>query len=170
MIDKKEFLEAVDYRITEGSTYGWKCFGPTAYSLDSWNGDQDGFCASIVFDTKTQVVYQASVYDYRNNRAYRLTNPDFAELHRKEAESHDVDMKQAWDDVEYTDLDVVSDFVEKLVAIANEEDYDTRVQIEVNFADDELLRYMKLAHEHDMTFNAFVEEALRTAIEKHGPS
>lgn len=167
MIDKKEFLEAVDYRITEGSTYGWDCFGPDAYTLDSWNGEQDGHSAGIVFDTKTQVVYQASVYDYKNNRAYRLTNPDFVELHRNESDSRDVNSKQAWDDVEYTELDVVNDFIEKLVAIVNEEEYDTRVQIEVDFADNELLQYMKLAHERDMTFNAFVEEALRTAIEKH---
>jgi len=167
MIDKKEFLEAVDYRITEGSTYSWNCFGPNAYALDSWNGEQDGHSASIVFDTKTQVVYQASVYDYKNNRAYRLTNSDFADSFLDESSDRGVDSKQAWDGADYTELDVVGDFIEKLVAIVNEEDYDTRVQIEVDFADDDLLQYMKLAHERDMTFNALVEQALRSAIEKH---
>ncbi len=33
------------------------------------------------------------------------------------------------------------------------------------FLDEELLQYMKLAHDRDMTFNEFVEEALRCAIE-----
>lgn len=38
--------------------------------------------------------------------------------------------------------------------------------IEVDFSDEELLQYMKLAHEQDITFNKFVENALRAAIEK----
>jgi hypothetical protein len=37
----------------------------------------------------------------------------------------------------------------------------------VDFSDEELLKYMKLAHERDMTFNQFVEEALRAAIEDY---
>ena len=38
--------------------------------------------------------------------------------------------------------------------------------IDVDFGDEELLQYMKLAHEQDITFNKFVENALRAAIEK----
>jgi hypothetical protein len=33
-----------------------------------------------------------------------------------------------------------------------------------------LLKYMKMAHERDMTFNAFVEEALREAIARDIPT
>lgn len=40
--------------------------------------------------------------------------------------------------------------------------------IEVDFSDEELLQYMKLAHEQDITFNKFVEIALRRAIEEAG--
>jgi hypothetical protein len=39
--------------------------------------------------------------------------------------------------------------------------------MQVDFSDEELLKYMKLAHEQDMTFNEFVEQALRAAIEQH---
>jgi hypothetical protein len=38
-------MEVTDYRITEGSTYQWHCYGNNAYALDSWNGDQDGHTA-----------------------------------------------------------------------------------------------------------------------------
>ena len=38
--------------------------------------------------------------------------------------------------------------------------------IELDFSDKELLQYMKLAHEQDITFNKFVETALRRAIEE----
>ena len=44
---------------------------------------------------------------------------------------------------------------------------DDRAEIEVNFTDEELLTYMKMAHEQDITFNQFVENALRRFIEEH---
>jgi hypothetical protein len=37
----------------------------------------------------------------------------------------------------------------------------------VEFTDEELLTYMMMAHEMDITFNQFVELALREAIEQH---
>ena len=170
MITIKEFMEVVDYRITEGSDYQWQCFGPNAYRLDSWNGEQDGHTVSILFDTKTQEVYQVEAFDYTNERAYRMTNPDYKAEFDAECEDREV-IDEAWqrDDgtsVKYVDLDVVGDFVEKASAIVNEEDYDTRVKVPVDFTDDELLIYMKMAHDRDMTFNQFVEEALKAAIDE----
>jgi hypothetical protein len=38
------------------------------------------------------------------------------------------------------------------------------VSVPVDFTDEELLAYMKIAHERDITFNQLVEEALREAI------
>ena len=162
----KEWMELVDYKITEGSDYGWQCYGPNAYCLDSWNGVHGvgGYSFSIVFSTKTQKVYEVSMCDYTNDRAYRMIAENKREKHRKEAEHKSVLANQAWDDVDYVDLDVVSDFMEKAIAIQSGKDYDTRVSVPVDFSDEELLQYMKMAHEHDMTFNEFVEEALRHAI------
>ena len=166
MITMKEWMELVDYKITEGSDYMWSCYGPNAYTLDSWNGEQDGYSFSIVFSTKSQKVYEVSMCDYTNNRAYRMINPKNVEKHRKEAENRSVLENQAWDDVNYIDLDVDDDFFQKALAIQAGEKYDTRVQIPVDFSDEELLQYMKLAHDRDMTFNEFVEEALRHAIDE----
>jgi len=166
MITMKEWMELVDYKITEGGDYGWQCFGPNSYRLDSWNGVHGvgGYSFSIVFSTKSQKVYEVSVCDYTNDRAYRMINPKNQEKHRKEAEARNVNLNEAWDDVDYVDLDVVDDFIQKCLAIRAGEDYDTRVQVPVDFSDEELLQYMKLAHERDMTFNELVEEALRHAL------
>ena len=168
MITMKEWMELVDYKITEGSDYGWSCYGPNAYTLDSWNGihGAGGYSFSIVFSTKTQKVYEVSMCDYTNTRAYRMINPKNIEKHRKEALARNVNLNEAWDDVDYIDLDVDDDFIQKALAIRAGEDYDTRVQVEVDFSDEDLLQYMKLAHERDMTFNELVEEALRCAIEE----
>ena len=162
-------MELVDYKITEGDTYGWQCYGPNAYQLNSWNGFHvvGGYNFSIVFSTKSQKVYEVSMCDYTNDRAYRMINPKFQEKHRKEAESRNVNLNEAWDDVDYVELDVVDDFIQKALAIRAGEDYDTRVQVEVDFSDEELLQYMKLAHQRDMTFNELVEEALRHAISEY---
>jgi hypothetical protein len=166
MITLKDFMETVDYRITEGSDYCWQCYGHNAHMLDSWNGDQDGHSLTVIFDTKTQTVYEAQAHDYVRQRAYRLVNPDFKAAHDREANQRDVNLNQAWDDVDYIDLETVEDFLEKAQAIAANEDYDTRVQVPVDFSDEELLTYMKMAHERDMTFNEFIETALRQVIDE----
>ena len=169
MITIKEWMELTDYKITEGSEYGWGCYGPNSFTLDSWNGvhGTGGYSFSIVFSTKTQKVYEVSMCDYTNDRAYRMINPKNQEKHRKEALARDVNLNEAWDEVDYVDLDVVDDFIQKALAIRAGEPYDTRVQVPVDFSDEDLLQYMKLAHERDMTFNELVEEALRFAIEEY---
>jgi DNA-binding PucR family transcriptional regulator len=162
----KEWMELVDYKITEGSDYGWQCYGPNSYTLDSWNGvhGKGGYSFSIVFSTKSQKVYEVSMCDYTNDRAYRMINPKNVEKHRKEAESKSVLANQAWDDVNYIDLDVVDDFIQKALAIRAGEDYDTRVQVPLTLDDDQLFLLMHLAHEKDLTLNEFVEDILTDII------
>jgi hypothetical protein len=169
MITMKEWMELVDYKITEGSDYGWQCYGADAYQLDSWNGEHDGYSFCILFDTKTQAVYEVQAHDYLHQRAYRMINEDFRKKMKKEAKRRNVDKNMAWelDDgtpLEYVDLDVDDDFIQKCLSIKAGEDYDTRVQVPVDFSDEELLQYMKMAHERDITFNELVEEALRHAL------
>jgi hypothetical protein len=43
---------------------------------------------------------------------------------------------------------------------------DGKESIEVDLSDEEILTYMKIAHERDITFNKFIELALRKAIEE----
>jgi hypothetical protein len=167
MITLKEWMEVVGYRITEGSDYQWECYGPNAYCLDSWNGDQDGHSFSIYFDNKTQEVYEVQAHDYRNQRAYRLINPDFAKKHKKEAKRREVEFKEAWDNVEYVDLEVDDDWFQKALAIEAEEDYDVRVEVPLTLDDKQMFELMRLAHERDITLNQLVEDVLRQAIAKY---
>jgi len=164
MITLKQWMEVADYRITEGSDYMWDCYGKNAYRLDAWNGDHDGHSVSILFDTKTQEVYEATAYDYANQRAYRLMNSDWVKKHKKEAKLREVDYKQAWDDVEYTDLELDDDWLEKAKAIVSGKAYDTRVQVPLVLDNDQLFEMMRLAHDRDITLNALVEDILKQAI------
>lgn len=166
MTNMKRWLETIDYRITEGSEHHWNCYGGNSYYLDHFDSDKGDCALHIIFDKKDQTVYEMQAHDYINNRSYRWIAPDFVQAHKDEAQQKNVDADQAWDDVRYVDLDVDEDFFEKARAIFLGQDYDTRVQVPVDFTDDELLKYMKLAHERDMTFNQLIEEALRHAIDE----
>jgi hypothetical protein len=164
MITLKEWMELVSYRITEGSEYCWRCYGTEAYSLDSWNGDQDGHSFTVIFDKGNQTVYEVTVCDYANDRAYRMINPDYKFDYDNEAQNRGVDRDQAWDEVNYTDLETDEDFMTKAQAIIAGEPYDTRISIPINLPDDEMLVLMTMAHERDMTFNDFVEDIIRKAL------
>jgi hypothetical protein len=167
MITLKEWMELVDYKITESSDYGWQCYGPNAYTLDSWNGihGTGGYSFSIVFSTKSQKIYEVSMCDYTNNRAYRMINPNNVEKHRKEAESKSVLANQAWDNVDYVDLDVVDDFIQKALAIKAGEVYDTRISLSLDLDEKLVIKLMQMAHEEDISLNKLIEKILKEVID-----
>ena len=168
MITIKEWMELVDYRITEGDAFGWQCYGPNAYQLSSWNGlhDKGGWSFNIVFSTKTQKVYEVTVCDYTRNRAYRMIAENKRERHRKEAEYRVVDVNEAWDDVNYVDLEVDDDFIQKCLAIKAGEDYEDTVSVPLDLPDDLLMFAFKCAHSENMTFNAWMNKMLREFIDR----
>ena len=164
MITLKEFMELVDYRITEGSSYYSSEYSDNAYSLDSWNGlhETGGHSTSIVFDTVTQEVFEVTVCDYQNNRAYQLINPIY--------DNTEADRDNAWDDVRWTPIETVDDFIEKARAIASGIDYDTRVQIPLNLDKEDMFKMMQMAHERDLTLNQFVELTLQNMMDCNDPN
>jgi hypothetical protein len=168
MITMKEWMELVDYKITEGGDYGWSCFGPNSYSLNSWNGihGDGGYSFNIVFSTKSQKVYEVSICDYTNNRAYRMINPNNVEKHRKEAIARDVNLNEAWEDVDYVDLEVDDDFIQKCLAIRAGEDYDDSVSVPIDLPDDLLLQAALEAHKRNITLNAYINMALADLVEQ----
>ena len=164
----KEWMELVDYKITEGGDYGWRCYGPNAYQLSSWNGihGAGGYSFNIVFSTKTQKVYEVSVCDYTNNRAYRMIALDKQEKYRKEAKRNFTNLNEAWDNVDYVDLEVDDDFISKCLAIKAGEDYSTDISVPLDLPDDLLMFAFKAAHAENMTFNDWMNKMLKSFIDK----
>jgi len=171
MITLKQWLELANYRITEGDDYLYHCYGKDAYMLTSWNGihGKGGYSTDITFDTKTQVVFEVCVYDYTNDRAYRMINPRYAMAHTEEAKTRGVDMNTAWDDVDYIELDVEEDFVEKATAILNGKDYDTRVMVQLELDSELEMEIYRNAHRLDMTVNEYIQLALVELIRARAP-
>ena len=172
MITLKQWLELANYKITEGERYLWDCYGTNTFILVSWNGinGRGGYNTDIVFDTKTQTVYEVSVYDFTNERAYRMINPQYADAHVQEASTRSVDMNTAWDNVDYIELDVEEDFTEKATAILSGQDYDTRVMVSLELDHDLELETYRCAHKLDITVNEYMERILRELVDKHQDS
>jgi hypothetical protein len=156
MITLKEWMEVANYRITEGGDYF--AYGG-AYALTSWSGDQDGYSIEIIFSPRTQEVYEVQACDYKHNRAYRLVHGDY-----RDEKLND----EAWDDVNWVDLESDDDWIQKALSIVAGEDYDTRVTIPLDLPEAELMVLFKAAHEADMTFNDFVEKILREKLADAG--
>jgi len=161
----KDLCESFEFKIIGGSDYQWDCYGPNARYLDFESDYAHGSC---LFDTITQEIYEATVNSRDDNvRPYRWLNPNTKEEYISECEVKGIDPNNAWDGVNWCDLEVETDFYEKANAIFNNRAFDDRVQVPLDFSDKEMLELALEAHRRDMTINEFVEEALRYAIEKH---
>jgi predicted HicB family RNase H-like nuclease len=165
MVTVESFNTAIGHRITGGSPYGWSCFSPDARWLDS--DHLDFYSANIVFDGPDNV-YIAEVHDYKNERSYIWFNPEYKELYFAEAAKRGIDPLMSYDDKKFIELDVPADYIEKCTAIVAGNEYDTRIQIELDLEDEFLFAAMTEAHLQDITLNQYIEKALRYYIDTHG--
>jgi hypothetical protein len=164
MITMTEFLEATQYRVTEGSEFLWSCYGTNARRLDC-DGDVDHYSANIVFDSLTQTVYQAEIWDYKRERYYRyFGSAEFMEAYRAECEQRDMGFREAFDDQAFTDLDVKEDFLDKLRAVVADEEYSDSVLVSLDLDEHEWFLLMREAHNQDITLNQLVTNLLTDMI------
>ena len=101
----KDWMDIVQYKITEAYEFQWNCYGPNAHGIESWNYDQKGYSVDVIFDRKNQTVYECRTHDYDANTAFRWTHPDHIQARVEEAEKRDIDDVEAFEGVGYTDLD-----------------------------------------------------------------
>ena len=166
MLTLKDYVEAINYRITGGSEYQWKCFGPNARYMDCESETLNEFSVVAVFDSVDQTVYTVEAWDYKSDKCYRWIHPDYIKAYKKECKKHDVDFKNASDDKDFIDLEVAEDILEKARAIVAGEEYDVRIQVPLNLDREQMFDLMKYAHEADMTLNEYVESILQKVIDE----
>ena len=82
-----------------------------------------------------------------------------------EAKRKNVKHDEAWDNVNYVDLETSEDWIVKAVAIKEGKVYDTRVQLPIELSDEEFATIARMAHDRDITFNQMVEQILMQFIE-----
>lgn len=160
--------EAMDHKITSGSEHGWTCWDDARY-LDY---ESDYAHVSVVYNTKTQTVYQAEVSVKRDmwstdSRPYRWLNPLTKDAYMVEASTRNIDPNQAWDDVKWLDLETPEDFLEKATSMFNGDEWDERIVVPLDLEDDLILHLAMEAHKRDITLNKMVEVVLQEAIDRH---
>jgi len=97
----KDFLKATGYRISGGGEFLWDCYGENAFIIDF---SKRKLVASVVYDTKTQNVYQMTFADESKSEPYRYSNPRYLKKHKNEAKKRGHRFAQAWDDVDYIEI------------------------------------------------------------------
>jgi hypothetical protein len=155
-------MDVFDYKITDGSEYLWKCY-PDARFI---NFESDYAHVSVIHCTTSNVVYEVTIdatkSDIYNVTPHRWINPDFVDAHNAECIEKNIDHAIAWDDVRWTDISEVDEFLIKAGSIFNGDESDT--EVEINLPDDVLLAHLLAAHKQDITFNEYVNNALRAVI------
>lgn len=158
--------DALKNRIVGGSEYCWNCY-PKARYLDY---KSEYGTASVLFNTETQEVYEATVESDSKNPnqygPYRWLNPAFKDAMYSEAEQRNVDKDQAWDDVKWIDLETEEDYLEKAAGILDNIPIDTRIVIPIDLDDETFMILAKEAHRRDITFNDICMEAVRDMIDR----
>ena len=154
---------ALSNRISGGSEYQWKCY-PNARYLDY---ETDSGHASVIFNTITQEIYEATVeVKDDERRPYRWLNEYTKQVMFEESDYRGVSKDAAWDDVKWIDLETAEDFLEKAKAILDGEEFDTRIEVPIELSAADFMALAKMAHERDITFNEMVVEILKLEIER----
>jgi hypothetical protein len=99
-----EVMIAAKSRVCGGTEYQWQCYGSDARYIDF--SDTDGLeCSSVVFDTKTQKVYELAVIIPGYHQAFIWRHPDFETAYQSECRARSIEPNVAWDDVLYEVVD-----------------------------------------------------------------
>jgi len=99
-----EIMIAASSRVCGGTEYQWQCYGSDARYIDF--ADTDGLeFSSVVFDTKTQTVYELAVNVPGYRQAFIWRHPDFEKAHLSECQARSIEPNVAWDDVMYEVVD-----------------------------------------------------------------
>ena len=164
MITLQQFMECIQYRVSNSDEYCWDCYGPDARSMDSEVMDQ--YTITCVFDTKENFVYEMQVWDYVNDLQYRWIFHDYYDDVVAESKKRNIIFEESADSKKFIELDLEQDILEKAAAIVRGEDYDKRVLVNITWEEDLLFLAMKQAHEQDITFNEYISNILRAEIDK----
>lgn len=161
--------EAMNHRITEGSEYQWNCWANARY-LDY---ETEYAHVSVVFNSKTQEVYQAEISVKDESwypleiKPYRWLDPRYKDAMFTEASEREVDPMQAWDDIKWYDLETEEDWLSKAEAISIGTGFDERIEVPLDLDNDTIVHLALEAHKRDITLNEMVEIVLQEAIDRH---
>lgn len=96
-----QVLNATGGRISGGTEFTWKCYGPDARYIDISDLSGNEVC-NFVHDTKTQEVYEVDVHVTDDNEIYRWMNLKYVAEYNEEANQRSIDPCVTYDNICYT--------------------------------------------------------------------
>jgi len=92
----------VSFKIDVGFEYLWSCYGSNTAGI-GWEKEDLSASAQIVYDIKTHMVYEMSVWDNHNQVVLRWRSPRFKSAYNKESRARGHDPRIAFDQTMYTE-------------------------------------------------------------------
>lgn len=110
------FLKAVKYKITDGFEFQWKCFGSNSFCVgrEFSRNNKFVYSASCVFDTRTQLIYEVTFWDYKKEETFRWIKKSFLKSYKSECCKRNISFDNSLDDKHYTYVSF-----DKIISIIN---------------------------------------------------
>jgi hypothetical protein len=97
MITIKDWMEGVQYRVTDNWDFQWQCFGSNAMVLESdWEGSRT---YTITYDKTSLEVYEVCSYSQEDCTGLRWLNPEYKKAYFAEEKR-----KGMWDITHFTEV------------------------------------------------------------------
>ena len=84
MISIKDWMEGVQYRVSDVWDFNWDCFGKNAVGLTSEWGDDGGRTYTVIYDPNSQEVFEVCSYSSLDCTALRWINPKYKKAYLAE--------------------------------------------------------------------------------------
>lgn len=98
-----KYMKAIRYQIESGAPFCWDCYGQNARYYDALTKERT-WNASMIADAVTETVFEITLTEDKNDRAWRWINPEYKKAYEAESKEKGFNWKQAWDDVEYKEV------------------------------------------------------------------
>lgn len=158
----EEYLKAIQFKITDGSEFLWKCYGPNARFLESID---DNFHVSAIYDTVDQTVYEIAISStYEGDVRYKWFNPDYLEAYQAEANEREIQWDQCFDDERWAITESFDDILDKVTKILAGEEYDDRVIMKLDLGQDVIDRINQTAEMLGITPDELVTQILTQMV------
>jgi hypothetical protein len=112
---------AAGHRVCGGSEYQWQCW-PDAQFMDFTDIDGQEV-AGCIYSREDQTVYSAEVHlyepEFADSVSYRWLNPDWKQAMLDEATQRGVDSANAYDGVQFTDIEDETEFLDLVSRIVH---------------------------------------------------
>ena len=158
-------LSKIEYNVGEVSEFLWKSLGDCRiWAFNNINNEEVGtFVVNKFGDVLNLEIFHT--LDDEATVCYRWIQ----ENHREEYLKEDLENSFGFNEDEKTkfiDLDEEEDCLEKLKAIVNLEDFDSRISVVIDIDDSDFIQISKMAHNADITFNQQVNLILASFVDE----